>query len=330
MTANQIHRPRRNRKSENLRKMVAETNMTASQLVLPIFVMEGTKGFHDIKSMPGIQRETIDHALLTIDKAMKLGIVSVALFPYIEEKKRDERGREGLNSRGLVPRAIRKIKDKFPDLVVFADVALDPFSSMGHDGLVVEGEIVNDPTVDVLAQMAKIFGEAGADFVAPSDMMDGRVAAIRKSLDSAGLTSVGIMSYAAKYASGFYGPFRDALDSAPRFGDKKTYQMDYRNTREALREVQLDLEEGADMVMVKPALSYLDIIYRIKEISSVPVAAYNVSGEYAMIKAAAKNNWIDETKTMVESLFSMRRAGADLIFTYFAIEMAAWLKKNTF
>lgn len=323
-----LKRPRRNRKTEALRNMVAETQMKPSQLVLPIFICEGKKIQHEIKSMPGIYRTSLDIGLSQIETALRVGIKSVALFPYIDRHLRNDNATEALNPNGLTPKVIAQIKKEFPDLLLFSDIALDPFSSLGHDGLVANQKVLNDPTVAVLTEMALLHAQSGADFVAPSDMMDGRVLAIRKKLDSENFKDVGILSYAAKYASSFYGPFRDALESAPQFGDKKTYQMDFRNSLEALREAQLDVQEGADILMVKPALSYLDIIFRLKKQVQLPIAAYNVSGEYSMIKSASSSGWIDETRAMVETLYSMRRAGADLIFTYFAIPMANWLSKE--
>lgn len=320
-----IHRPRRNRKSQPIRELVAETQLRPQQLILPLFLAEGRGVRNEIKTMPGVYRNSLEHLLNEIEISLKLGVSSFALFPAIREELKNSVGSESLNKMGLLPQAVQEIKKRFPETTIITDVALDPFSSDGHDGVVRNGEIVNDETVELLAQMAVVQAEAGADMVAPSDMMDGRVLAIREALDEAGFSNTGILAYSAKYASSFYGPFRDALESAPKFGDKKTYQMDYRNVREAIREVSLDIDEGADMVMVKPALSYLDVIKTVKEISEVPVAAYNVSGEYAMIKAAAKAGMIDETKAMVEMLFSIRRAGADVILTYFAKDMAEWL-----
>lgn len=320
-----IQRPRRNRKTEALRNMVAETNLRVSQLVLPVFLCEGKDKREHIKAMPGISRVSPDLMLADIKEARNLGIKSFAFFPALDESLKNPTGTESLNPGGLLQTTLKMIKDQVPDVTLITDVALDPYSSDGHDGVVRNGEIINDETVEILAKMAVAQAKAGADMVAPSDMMDGRVGAIRQALDQEGFTDVGILSYSAKYASSFYGPFREALDSAPKFGDKKTYQMDYRNSIEALREVELDIQEGADIVMVKPALSYLDIIAKIKAHVNVPVAAYNVSGEYSMIMAAAKAGMIDEKKAMVESLYSMRRAGADVIFTYFAVPMAKYL-----
>lgn len=322
-------RPRRNRKSEALRQMIAETELRSSQLVLPLFLVEGKGERQAIASMPGIFRLSPDLILEEVAKAVSLGVKTFDLFPALPESKKDKVGTESLNSNGLLPTTLRMIRDKFPDVTLITDVALDPYSSDGHDGVVRDGIIVNDETVEILAKMCIVHAQNGADIVSPSDMMDGRVGAIREALDNEGFTDTGILSYSVKYASSFYGPFREALDSAPKFGDKKTYQMDFRNSREALREIDLDVAEGADMVMVKPALSYLDIIAKVKAHTHVPVAAYNVSGEYGLIKLGAKAGIIDETRAMVETLYSMRRAGADVIFTYFALPMAEWLRKNT-
>lgn len=324
-----VQRPRRNRKSEALRQMVAETDLRVSQLVLPLFLVEGQGEMQAINSMPGIFRLSPDMIMKEVQKAVDLGVKTFDLFPALSEIKKDPYGKESLNPNGLLPTTLKMIRDKFPDVTLISDVALDPYSSDGHDGVVKNGKILNDVTVEILAQMSVVHAQAGADIVSPSDMMDGRVGAIRDALDSAGFEDTGILSYSAKYASSFYGPFREALDSAPKFGDKKTYQMDFRNAREALREIELDELEGADMVMVKPALSYLDIISLVKSHTNLPVAAYNVSGEYGLIKAGAKAGIIDETRAMVETLYSIRRAGADVIFTYFALPMAEWLRKNT-
>jgi len=328
-----LKRPRRNRRSTAVRDMIAETSIGVEHLVNPLFLREAegpgksSAQPEPIASMPGIYRYSIDLLLSEIERGLSLGIRSVALFPYIEPSLKDEKGSEALNENGLVPKTLRRIKKEFPEVVVFSDIALDPFSIWGHDGIVVNQKIDNDSTVKILVEMALLHAEAGADFVAPSDMMDGRILQIRRGLDQAGYSEVGILSYAAKYASSFYGPFRDALDSAPQFGDKKTYQMDFRNSREALMEAQLDVQEGADIIMVKPALAYLDILAKIRSRTQIPIAAYNVSGEYAMIKAAAQMGWMDGEKAMVESLTAMRRAGSDLIFTYFAMEMAHFLKR---
>lgn len=322
-------RPRRNRKTEALRQMVAETDLRVSQLILPLFLCEGKGERQVINSMPGIFRMSPDMLLQEVQKAVELGVKSFDLFPALSETLKDPYGKESLNPNGLLPTTLKMIRDKFPDVTLISDVALDPYSSDGHDGVVKNGKILNDETVEILAKMSIVHAQAGADIVSPSDMMDGRVGAIREALDEEGFTDTGILSYSAKYASSFYGPFREALDSAPKFGDKKTYQMDFRNAREALREVELDELEGADMVMVKPALSYLDIISLVKTHTHLPVAAYNVSGEYGLIKAGAKAGIIDETRAMVETLYSIRRAGADVIFTYFALPMAEWLRRNS-
>jgi porphobilinogen synthase len=319
-------RPRRNRRTEAIRRMVRETSLTPAHLVAPLFVVDGDRERQPIPSMPGYERLSIDLLLEKCRQLADLGIGGVALFPALPAYKKDKTASEATNPDGLFPRAVSAVKEQVPELTIFTDVALDPYSCDGHDGLVSEtGEILNDETVEVLARMAVLHARAGADYVAPSDMMDGRVGAIREALDVEGFHNVGIMAYSAKYASAFYGPFRDALDSAPKFGDKKTYQMDPANVREALREVRLDLAEGADMVMVKPALAYLDVIRAIWEISDVPITAYQVSGEYAMVKAAAERGWIDGDRVMLEILLAIRRAGADVIFTYFAEEAAQQL-----
>jgi porphobilinogen synthase len=319
-------RPRRLRRNASFRSMVQETKLTVDDLIYPMFVMEGENERVEIVSMPGCYRYTLDLLLKEIADAYNLGIKAIALFPVVPEDKKDENGIESYNPEGLAQRTVRAIKAQTPDIIVITDVALDPFTTHGHDGVIdTEGNILNDETVEILVKMSISQAEAGCDMVAPSDMMDGRVGAIRKGLDAKGFTNVGILAYSAKYASAYYGPFRDALDSAPKFGDKKTYQMDPANAREALTEIELDIAEGADMVMVKPALAYLDIIHLVKANCNVPVAAYNVSGEYAMIKAAAQLGWIDEKKIIMETLLSMKRAGADLILTYFAKDVAAIL-----
>ena len=315
-----IQRPRRNRKSDSIRRMVRETSLEASDFVLPLFVCEGKDKSEAIAAMPGCFRYSVDKILKESKAAYDLGIPSVALFPVLDDSKKDKRATESLNPEGLLQTCVRELKDKLPELSVITDVALDPYSSDGHDGIVEAGKILNDETLSLLAEMAVSQAKAGADIVAPSDMMDGRIEAIRFALDQEGYTEVSILSYSAKYASAFYGPFREALDSAPKAGDKKTYQMDPANRREAVREVLLDIEEGADAVMVKPALAYLDIISDIKEVSTVPVAAYNVSGEYALIKAAGAQGWIDEKAAMLEMLVSIKRAGADIILSYFATD----------
>ncbi|OCQ95357.1 delta-aminolevulinic acid dehydratase [Nostoc sp. MBR 210] len=320
---NFLQRPRRLRRTEKLRQMVRETTLSVDDLIYPMFVMEGEGQKVEIASMPGCYRYSLDLLLKEIAEVSSLGINAIALFPVIPEHKKDDTGTESYNPEGLVQQTVKAIKQVVPDIVIITDVALDPFTTHGHDGLVDEqGTILNDPTVEVLVKMALSQAAAGADFVAPSDMMDGRIGAIRQALDAEGYINVGILAYSAKYASAYYGPFRDALDSAPKFGDKKTYQMDAANAREAIKEVELDITEGADIVMVKPALAYLDIIQQIRIATQLPVAAYNVSGEYAMIKAAAQMGWIDEKKVILETLTSMKRAGADLILTYFAKDVA--------
>lgn len=320
-------RPRRLRGTPALRRMVRETQLGVDDLIYPVFVMEGAGQKVEIASMPGCYRYSQDLLLKEVAEAFELGINAVALFPVIPERLKDDTGTESYSPEGLVQRTVRAIKKAVPEITVITDVALDPFTTHGHDGLVGEnGAVLNDATVEVLVKMAISQAEAGADMVAPSDMMDGRVGAIRKALDAGGHTGVGILAYSAKYASAYYGPFRDALDSAPKFGDKKTYQMDPANAREALKEVALDVAEGADIVMVKPALAYLDIICQVRQATGLPVAAYNVSGEYAMIKAAAQQGWIDEKQVILETLTSIKRAGADLILTYFAKEVALMLR----
>ncbi|MGC1195830.1 MAG: porphobilinogen synthase, partial [Geitlerinemataceae cyanobacterium] len=293
----------------------------------PMFVTEGEGQKVEVVSMPGCYRFSLDLLLREIAEIYELGIQAVALFPVVPESKKDETGTESYNPEGLVQRTVAAIKRDIPDIFVITDIALDPFTSHGHDGLLGEdGSILNDPTVEVLKKMAVSQAAAGADMVAPSDMMDGRIGGIREALDEAGYINVGILAYSAKYASAYYGPFRDALDSAPKSGDKKTYQMDPANSREAIKEVLMDIEEGADIVMVKPALPYLDIIRQVRDVTDVPVAAYNVSGEYAMIKAAGEKGWIDEKKVILETLTSIKRSGAHLILTYFAKEVALMLK----
>jgi len=306
--------------------MVRETTLSVEDLIYPLFVMEGEGQREEVPSMPGCYCYSLDLLLDEVSQAYELGIGAIALFPLIPYDQKDNAGTESYNPDGLIPRTVRAIKQAVADILVITDVALDPYSSEGHDGIVDNGTILNDQTVAVLVKQALVQAEAGANFVAPSDMMDGRVGAIRKALDAEGWSNVGILAYSAKYASAYYGPFRDALDSAPKFGDKKTYQMDAANSREAIKEVELDIAEGADIVMVKPALAYLDIIWQLKQRTYVPVAAYNVSGEYAMIKAAAQQGWIDEEKVVLEMLTSMKRAGADLILTYFAKDVAVMLQ----
>ncbi len=320
-------RPRRNRKSDAIRRLVRETELSPSHFIWPLFVCEGKNKRTPIKSMPDVFRLSRDLIVKEAREAHKLGIPAVALFPALSDRLKDKVATESVNPDGLLQQTVRALKDAVPELAVITDVAMDPYSSDGHDGYVDErGNIDNDRTLEILAAMAVAQAQAGADLVAPSDMMDGRVGAIRSALDSAGLTGTGILAYSAKYCSAFYGPFRDALDSAPRAGDKKTYQMDPANVREAIREVQLDVAEGADIVMVKPALPYLDVIRAVREAVNVPVAAYNVSGEYAMVKAAARAGWLNEEACMLESLLAIRRAGADIILTYFAKQAARLLR----
>ena len=325
----QISRPRRNRKTPALRMMVQENKLSVDDLIMPLFVIEGENQKVEIQSMPGQFRLSIDLLVKKVDELNKLGIKCVSLFPAVDESLKTSDAREAYNPDGLNQRAVRAVKKACPSMIVMTDIALDPYSSDGHDGIVNQesGEILNDETLDVLAKMALVQAQAGSDILGPSDMMDGRVYAIREALEDNGFTNTSIMAYSAKYASSFYGPFRDALDSAPKAGDKKTYQMDFLNSREALRELEHDISEGADFVMVKPGLSYLDIIYQFKQHSTLPVVAYNVSGEYAMVKAAAEKGWIDGEQIMYETLCSFKRAGADLILTYFAEEMATLLNK---
>lgn len=318
-------RPRRNRSSNEVRGLVRETTLSADHLVWPVFVQEGHNTETPIGSMPGQSRMSIDVLVERAKAARDQGVPAVALFPALDAASKDPRGRESVNPDGLLQRAVAALKQAVPNLLVVTDVALDPYSSDGHDGVIVNGRIDNDVTVPILATMAVAQARAGADIVAPSDMMDGRVGAIRMALDEAGFGGVGICSYCVKYASAFYGPFREALDSAPKSGDKKTYQMDPANVREALREVRLDESEGADWLMVKPGLPYLDVVRFVRENTHLPVAAYHVSGEFAMLKAAAANGWIDYDRCLMESLLSLRRAGADIIFTYGAVEAARLL-----
>lgn len=306
------------RRSAAIRSLVAETILRPADFIAPLFIDEGENVQTEIASMQGYYRRSLDLTVKEVKELWDMGIRSVLLFIKCKDEWKDNTGKEAWNPDGLMQRSVKAIKDAVPEMVVMTDVALDPYSSFGHDGIVKDGEIVNDETVVALVKMSVSHARAGADFVAPSDMMDGRIGAIRSGLEETGFTQTGIMSYSAKYASCFYGPFRDALDSAPGFGDKKTYQMDYANRTEAIRETLMDVEEGADIVMVKPAMAYLDIIREIKNTVDVPVSAYHVSGEYAMIKAAAKMGWLDENKAVIESLTSIKRAGADLIATYFA------------
>ena len=318
-------RPRRLRSGENIRRMTAEHHLTPADFISPLFVMEGKNRKDEIPSMPGYFRFSIDLMLREAEEMVSLGIPSVLLFAKVPDDKKDNKGTEALNPAGLMQRAVRAVKEEFPELVVMTDVALDPYSSYGHDGIVEDGQILNDESAELLAKMAVSHAEAGADFVAPSDMMDGRILMIREALEEMGFVNTGIMSYSAKYASSYYGPFRDALDSAPGFGDKKAYQMNPSNVIEAVKEAISDEQEGADIIMVKPGLPYLDVVRAVKEAVCLPVSVYNVSGEYAMIKAAAKMGWINEEDAMMEALISFKRAGADLIATYFAKDAARLL-----
>jgi porphobilinogen synthase len=320
-------RPRRNRRADWARRLVREHVLTADDLIWPLFLVEGQRVRASVASMPGVERLSVDEAVRAAEHAAKLAIPCLALFPHTDHDKRDEHGSEALNEDNLVCRAVRAIKQEVPQIGVLCDVALDPYTSHGHDGLIRNGVILNDETVAVLVRQALTQADAGCDIIAPSDMMDGRVGSIRKGLDAAGFDEVQIMAYAAKYASAFYGPFRDAIGSnATLVGDKRTYQMDPGNTEEALREVELDIEEGADMIMVKPGMPYLDILQRVKATFGMPTFAYQVSGEYAMIMAAAQNGWLDGDKAMLESLIAFKRAGADGVLTYFAARVAEQLK----
>ncbi len=321
-----IERPRRNRKSETIRSMVRETRLPLSALIYPLFVVDGSGKKIPITSMPGIHRWSEDLLMQEIDECMQLGIKSFVLFPAVEDALKDKSATYSYAENNFYLRIIRAIKQRFPEACLMSDVAMDPYSSDGHDGYVENGKIINDITLPILGRMAVAQADAGIDIIGPSDMMDGRVGFIRKELDQEGFSETSIMSYTAKYASAFYGPFRDALDSAPKFGDKKTYQMDPANKREALREAKLDTAEGADFLMVKPALCYLDVIHLLKENFDLPIAAYNVSGEYAMLKAAAMQGWLDYSRAMPEMLLSLHRAGADVILTYAAKEYAQMQK----
>lgn len=323
-----VKRPRRLRASAAIRDLVAENSLSANDFITPLFILEGEGQQKEISSMPGYFKKSLDLTVEEVKELYAMGLKSVLLFVQVDDSLKDNAGTEAVNPKGLMQEAIRAIKAAVPEMLVMTDVALDPYSSFGHDGIVKDGKIVNDKTVEVLAEMALSHAEAGADMVAPSDMMDGRIAAIRQRLDAEGHVDTGIMSYSAKYASSFYGPFRDALDSAPGFGDKKTYQMNPANAVEGVKEALLDIEEGADMVMVKPGLPYLDMVHRVKEVSEVPVSVYHVSGEYAMIKAAAANGWIDEEAAIMESLLSFKRAGADLIATYFSRDAVRILNRK--
>ena len=319
------HRPRRNRKSEVIRNMVQENTVSVNDFIFPLFLIDGKNKTTEVNSMPGIFRYSPDLILKEIESCMKLGIKAFDVFPSINDKLKDKRATESLNKNGLYLKTLTQIKKEFPESCIMTDVAMDPYSSDGHDGLVEKGEIVNDKTLSILAKMAVAQADCGIDIIGPSDMMDGRVGVIREALDKAGHSNVSIMSYTAKYASAFYGPFRDALDSAPKFGDKKSYQMNPANSKEALIEAQLDTSEGADFLMVKPALSYLDVIKDLNTNFELPIAAYNVSGEYSMVKAAAAKGWIDGDKVRDEILLSIKRAGASIILTYFAKE---WAMRN--
>ena len=320
-----LNRNRRLRKSSSMRSLLQEHQLSPNDFIVPLFIVEGKQLKEPIPSMPGYFRLSLDLIAQKVISLWQQDLKAVLLFVKVPNNLKDNQGKEALNPDGLMQRAIKTIKDTVPEMIVMTDVALDPYSSFGHDGIVEEGKILNDPTVAVLAKMASSHAEAGADVVAPSDMMDGRVLAIRKQLESAQFHDTLIMSYSAKYASAFYGPFRDVLDSAPGFGDKKTYQMDFANRKEALIETQRDLEEGADIVMVKPGLAYLDIIRDLKNTINAPIAAYQVSGEYAMLKAAAEKGWINHDQVMLEQLISFKRAGASLIASYFAEEVVKML-----
>jgi len=319
------HRPRRLRRSEALRSLVGETRLTAANLIYPMFVCPGMKVRQEVSSMPGVYQQSVDQMLEEAREVESLGIPGIILFGLPETK--DPRGASSLHAQGVVQRAIEAIRKAKLKLLVITDVCLCEYTDHGHCGVIENGEVANDATLEILAQQALSHARAGADIVAPSDMMDGRVAAIRKMLDEHKFENIAILSYAAKYCSGFYGPFREAAQSAPQFGDRRSYQMDPANAREALKEVKTDLEEGADMVMVKPALAYLDIIRRVRDQFDVPVAAYNVSGEYAMVKAAAQNGWVDEKRVVLEILTGIQRAGADILLTYHAKDVAGWLKQ---
>lgn len=326
MTLDLPFRPRRLRRTESIRTLVRETVVQPGDLIQPLFVVEGTGVREAIDSMPGQFRLSVDELVREGEALLRVGVPAVNLFGYCDQK--DDQASEACNPRGLIPRAVRELKRALPELCVQTDVALDPYTEHGHDGLVIHGEVANDETVDVLCRMAVAHAVAGADWVAPSDMMDGRVGAIREALDEAGFARTGILAYSAKYASCFYGPFRGALKSAPKKGDKKTYQMDPANVREALKEIALDIEQGADVVMVKPALAYLDVIAAARAHFDVPIAAYNVSGEYSMVMAAAEKGWLDADRAMLEMLLSIKRAGADMILTYFAKRAAERLREG--
>ncbi len=321
-----VYRPRRLRKNETFRRMIRETKLSGDDFIYPIFVIHGRKARNEIRSMPGIAQLSVDLAVKEAEEAFNLGIPAVILFGI--PKKKDPRGSEAYARSGIIQQAIRAIKDRLPELVVITDICLCEYTSHGHCGVVIKDQVDNDATLDLLAKMSLSHAEAGADMVAPSDMMDGRVKVIREILDQNGLENIPIMSYAAKHASGFYGPFQEAAESTPQFGDRRSYQMDPANAREALREAGLDIQEGADIIMVKPALSYLDIIRAVRDEFNIPIGAYNVSGEYSMIKAAAQQGWLEEECVMMEVLTSIKRAGADLILTYFAKEAAKVLTRK--
>lgn len=315
-------RPRRNRKTEAIRLMVEETSVTVNDLIFPLFLVDGSNKKIEVSSMPGIFRLSADLMLKEIEECLKLGIKAFDVFPAVEDQHKDKTATKSYDENFFYLKALKEIKKQFPEACIITDVAMDPYSSDGHDGFVKDGKILNDETLEILGKMALAQASMGIDILGPSDMMDGRVGYLRDVLDKNGFADVSIMSYTAKYASGFYNPFRDALDSAPKFGDKKTYQMNPANRKEALIEAELDTQEGADFLMVKPALAYLDVIRLLKDHSSLPIAAYNVSGEYSMIKAAAQKGWLDGDRVMKETLLSIKRAGADVILTYFAKEFA--------
>lgn len=328
MTLDLIARPRRNRKSPVVRDFMRETWLAPQHFIYPLFIHDRPDDVA-IRSMPGKSRLGHEGLLREVERSLAVGVRAIVLFPAVDEPLKTPEGREAFNPEGQIPQVLRDLKRRWPELTLVTDVALDPYSSDGHDGIVApDGRILNDETIEVLCEQALCQARAGADIISPSDMMDGRVGAIRAALDGEGFTEVSILAYTAKYASSFYGPFREALDSAPKSGDKKTYQMDPGNVREALREVALDEEEGADMIMVKPAGPYLDVIRAVREFTALPVAAYQVSGEYAMLEAAAERGWLDRRKTVLESLTAIRRAGADVILTYYAPEAAAWLREG--
>lgn len=322
------NRPRRNRKNQSIRNLVQEHHIHPYDFIMPMFIKDSLDQKEEITSMPGIYRHTENSILFEIEKLMTLGIQGIVLFPVIPNNLKNPKATEALNSKGIYPNTIHKIKKEFPGLTLITDIALDPYSSDGHDGLVSpNGEILNDESIEIFTKMALIHANAGADIVAPSDMMDGRIQYIRENLDQQGFQNTSILSYAAKFASSYYGPFREALDSAPKNGDKKTYQLNPSNSNEALREILDDIQQNADILMIKPALAYLDIIYRAKELTHLPIAVYNVSGEYSILQAAAKNGWIDYQSAVLENMISFKRSGADIIFSYHAKEVCQWLHK---